>query len=167
MYFYGPPHMAKQKQDDQLEHAYSRCERIWDVAQKTCQRWWMIGRSCKRRSGISVLMARHDEGDEIELIQNYSKAFIRHIRRVGKNNRLLFQSIEFKSGLTLAYIKYLINTRDLLSSLSWKDLHERMLEIFLWSVAQYPFIHIYPCVSIYLWVWVYSYKLTLCLSNCF
>ena len=23
MYFYGPPHMAKQEQDDQLEHTYS------------------------------------------------------------------------------------------------------------------------------------------------
>ena len=23
MYFYGPPHMAEQKQDDQLEHTYS------------------------------------------------------------------------------------------------------------------------------------------------
>ena len=45
MYSYGPPHMAKQKQDDQLEHTYSSCVRIRDVALKTCQKRRMIGRS--------------------------------------------------------------------------------------------------------------------------
>ena len=34
----GPPHMAGQKQDDQLEHTYSTYVRIRDVALKTCQR---------------------------------------------------------------------------------------------------------------------------------
>ena len=34
MYFYGPPHMAEQKQDDQLEHTYSSSVRIRDVALK-------------------------------------------------------------------------------------------------------------------------------------
>ena len=38
MYSYGTPHMAKQKQDDQLEHTYSSYVRIRDVAQKTCQK---------------------------------------------------------------------------------------------------------------------------------
>ena len=32
MYSYGPPHMTKQKQDDQLEHTYSSYVRIRDVA---------------------------------------------------------------------------------------------------------------------------------------
>ena len=36
MYSYGPLHMAKQKQDDQLEHTYSSYVRIRDVALKTC-----------------------------------------------------------------------------------------------------------------------------------
>ena len=36
MYSYGPPHMAKQKQDDQLEHTYSSYVRIQDVTLKTC-----------------------------------------------------------------------------------------------------------------------------------
>ena len=36
MYSYGPPHMAKQKQDDQLKHTYSSYVRIRDVALKTC-----------------------------------------------------------------------------------------------------------------------------------
>ena len=64
MYSYGPPHMAKQKQDDQLEHTYSSYMRIWDVALKTCQKRWMIGRSGERGSGISVLAARHDDDDD-------------------------------------------------------------------------------------------------------
>ena len=37
MYSYGPPHMAEQKQDDQLEHIYSSYVRIRDVALRTCQ----------------------------------------------------------------------------------------------------------------------------------
>ena len=38
MYSYGPPHMAKEKQDDQLEHTYSSYVRIRDLALKTCQK---------------------------------------------------------------------------------------------------------------------------------
>ena len=63
MYSYGPPHMAKQKQDDQLEHTYSSYVKIRDVALKTCQKRWMIGRGGERGSGISVLVARHDDDD--------------------------------------------------------------------------------------------------------
>ena len=55
-----PPHMAEQKQDDQLEHTSSSCVRIQDVALKTCQRRWTIGRNGEWRSGISVLAACHD-----------------------------------------------------------------------------------------------------------
>ena len=63
MYSYWPTHMAEQKQDDQLEHTYSSYVRIRDVALKTCQRWWTIGKSGERGSGISVLAARHDDDD--------------------------------------------------------------------------------------------------------
>ena len=65
MYSYGSPHMAEQKQDDQLEYTYSSYVRIRDVALKTCQRQWTIGGSDKRGSGISVLAARHD-GDNVD-----------------------------------------------------------------------------------------------------
>ena len=67
MYSYGPPHMAKQKQDDQLEHTYSSYVRIWDVTQKTCQKRWMVGRSGERGSGIAVLAAWLDDDDDIVL----------------------------------------------------------------------------------------------------
>ena len=56
--------MAEQKQDDQLEHIYSSYVRIQDVALKTIQKRWMIGRSGERGSGISVLAARHDDDDD-------------------------------------------------------------------------------------------------------
>ena len=64
MYSYGPPHMAGQKQDDQLGHTYSSYVRIQDVALKTCQRRWTIGKSGERESRISVLAARHDDDDD-------------------------------------------------------------------------------------------------------
>ena len=58
---YGPPHMAEQKWDNQLEHTYSSYVRLWDVVLQTCQRRWMIGRSGERGSRISVLAAWHDD----------------------------------------------------------------------------------------------------------
>ena len=60
---YGPPHMTGQMQNDQLEHTCSSYVRILDVAMKTGQRRWTIGRSGERGSGISVLAARHDDDD--------------------------------------------------------------------------------------------------------
>ena len=64
MYSYEPPYMAKQKQDDQLEHTYSSYVRIRVVALKTCQKQWIIGRSGERESGISVLAVRHDDDED-------------------------------------------------------------------------------------------------------
>ena len=63
MYSYRPPHIAEQKQEDQHEHTYSSSMRIGDIALKTCQRRWTIGRSGERGSRISVLAARHDDDD--------------------------------------------------------------------------------------------------------
>ena len=64
IYSYGLPHMPEQKQDDQLEPTYSRSVRIRDVALRTYQKRWTIGRSGERGSGISVLAARHDDDDD-------------------------------------------------------------------------------------------------------
>ena len=47
--------------------------RIRDVALRTCQKRWTIGRSGERGSGISLLVARQDDDDdEIILIQQLS-----------------------------------------------------------------------------------------------
>ena len=60
-----PPHMAGQKQDNQHEYTFSSCVRIRDVALKTGQRRWTIGRSGERGSGISELTAQHDDDDDV------------------------------------------------------------------------------------------------------
>ena len=52
-------------------HTYCSYLRIRDVALKTCQRRWMIGRSGKRGSGISVLAAWHDDDGGISKIHGY------------------------------------------------------------------------------------------------
>ena len=67
------PHMAKQKQDDQLEYTYNSYVRIRDVALKTCQKRWMIERSGERGSGISVLAARHDDDDRSNIYRKRIK----------------------------------------------------------------------------------------------
>ena len=64
MYSYGPPHMAGQKQNDQLKHTFNSYVRIRDVAQKTSQKRWTIGRSGERGSGISMPVARYDDDDD-------------------------------------------------------------------------------------------------------
>ena len=61
MYSYGSPHMAAQKQGDQLERTFSSYVRIQDVVLKTYLGRWTIGRSGERGSGISVLPARSDD----------------------------------------------------------------------------------------------------------
>ena len=63
MFSYGPPHMAKQKQGNQLELIYSSSVRIRDVSLCTYLKGWKIGRSGERGSGISVLVARQDDDD--------------------------------------------------------------------------------------------------------
>ena len=64
MYSYGSPHMAAQKQDDQLERTFSSYVRIQVVFRKTYLGRWTIGRSGERGSGISVLPARYDDDDD-------------------------------------------------------------------------------------------------------
>ena len=59
------PTYGWEKPDDQHEHTFSNYVRIRDVVQKTCQRWWTIGKSGERGSGISVLPARHDHDDDL------------------------------------------------------------------------------------------------------
>ena len=61
MYSCGPLHRDGQRRDAQLEHTYSSSVQIVDVARKTCQKQWTIGRGGKRGSIISVQIAWHDD----------------------------------------------------------------------------------------------------------
>ena len=65
MYSGRPLHMDVQRQDDQLEHTYSSSVPIRDVTLRTCQKQWTIGRGGERGAGISVLIARHDDDDDV------------------------------------------------------------------------------------------------------
>ena len=55
--------MDEQRQDVQLEPTYSSSVPILDVALRTCQKQWMIGRGGERGSEISVLIVQHDNDD--------------------------------------------------------------------------------------------------------
>ncbi len=56
--------MDEQRQDDQLEPTYSSFVPIRDVILKTCRKQWTIEKGGEKGSGISVLMARHDDDDD-------------------------------------------------------------------------------------------------------
>ena len=67
MYSCGPLHMDEQRQENQLEPTYSSSMPIREVTLKTCRKQWKIGKDGKRRSGISVLMARCDDDHDLSL----------------------------------------------------------------------------------------------------
>ena len=56
--------MDEQREDVQLEPTYSSSVPILDVALRTCQRQWTIGKGGERGSEIFVLIARPDDDDD-------------------------------------------------------------------------------------------------------
>ena len=69
----------EQEQEDQLEHTYSSSVRIRNVALKTNQSRWTIGKSGERGSGISVLAARHDDNDDDECANKKSSDSFKNV----------------------------------------------------------------------------------------
>ena len=69
MYSCGPLPMDEQRQDVQLEPTYCSCMPIQDVALRICRKQCPIGRRGERGSGISVLIAWHDDDDNDDVIQ--------------------------------------------------------------------------------------------------
>ena len=121
MYSYGPPHMAEQKQDDQLEHTYGSYVRIWDVALKTCRRWWTIGRRGKNGSGISVLAARHDDDDDLwNILSEFENRLGKYLSTI-LTAMLIKMYIKNKtSRIQFVYIKYsLYNVQFISLTLAW------------------------------------------------
>ena len=55
------PSHNEQRQDVQFEPTYNSSVPIRDVAQRIYRKQWTIGRCAERGSGISVLIARHDD----------------------------------------------------------------------------------------------------------
>ena len=93
LYSYGPPHMAEQKQDDQLEHTFSNYVRIRDAVQKTCQMQGTIGKSGERGPGISLQPARHDDDDDDIVLIYLNCAYFSNIRK--------FRAMYFEDKLEL------------------------------------------------------------------
>ena len=62
--------MDEQRQNVQLEPIYSSSVPILDVALRTCQKQWTIRRGGKGGSGISPLIARHDDDDNDDILMN-------------------------------------------------------------------------------------------------
>ena len=128
MYSYGPPYMAVQKQDDQLELTYSNYVRTQDVTRKTCQRRWMIGRSGERGSGISVLAAQHDDDDD----DDFKQLSLTKERSLNANTAL-FQVIQFSMSTQFSFSlpihRNLSGATTLNPSGTGSDSNERVLNI--------------------------------------
>ena len=75
MYTYEPPHMAEQKQDEQLgTYIQQLCEDTGCSPRHLPEP--MNDRECDERvSGISVLAARHDEEDDTLASNHYLNRF--------------------------------------------------------------------------------------------
>ena len=139
MYSYGPPHMAEQKQDDQLEHTYSSYVRIRDVTLKTCRRRWTTGRSGERGSGISVLAVRHDD-DDLSITVIFIYAIIidswfvpnHFVSKVVKCHKRLRLELELSSWITFVTFRPLVKqttTRNLYITIYIYFLDGRLCEV--------------------------------------
>ena len=63
--------MNEQRQDVQHEPTYSSSVPIRDVALRICRKQWMIGRCGEIGSGISVLIVRQDDDNELPFTSKY------------------------------------------------------------------------------------------------
>ena len=89
MFSNRPPHMAEQKQDDQLEPTYSSSLRIRDVTLRTCQKRCTIGKSGERGSGMSMLLTCHDDDEWYHL--NYQPDRVNLTDKKKESNRKRFR----------------------------------------------------------------------------
>ena len=120
MYSYGSPNMAVQKQRDQLELTYSSSVRIQDVALRTCQKRWTIGRGGEREGqGYScwwhdkmmmmTSLERRLKSNLIETfkivngISNYAWQFF-NISRDGTSENKIYQRINFFPNWLLFFV---------------------------------------------------------------
>ena len=115
MFSYGPLHIDKQRQDDQLEPTYSSSVLIRDVALKTCWEQWTIEKGGEKGSGISMLMAWHDD-DAISLTAIVSNFMYENVSsqlfKIGKCfHVLLFFKIFLFSIFFLFFCRYGLQNR--------------------------------------------------------
>ena len=94
MYSCGPLHMDVQRQDDQLEPTYSSSVPIRDVALRTYRKQLTIKRGGEIGSGISVLIARHDNDDK-KLIVSYLLSYRNQMKLCYKTKKLRWEPNSF------------------------------------------------------------------------
>ncbi len=164
LWFNGPPHMANQKQEDQLELTYSSYVRTQDVTLNTCRRRWMIGRSGERGSGISVLAARHDDDDDdysktsnttwIQIIQSHGIKYqniFGMTRKQYQNRKRILKNGHFSPLCTTILLRILSLSLSLSPFLApFPPRHHIIVNVFLETwYAETPFSSTFlpPCVS--------------------
>ena len=123
MHSCGPLHMDEQRENDQLESTYSSSVPIRDVALKTYWKQWTIEKGGEKGSGISVLMAQHDDDDfywvyELGFVPKLVKLsnrraenkmlfeqnqLMEHFDCVVKSNHSAFEALEYEA-LWSAYL---------------------------------------------------------------
>ena len=145
VYSCGPLHMDKQKQDVQFEPTYSRSVPIRDIALMICRKQWTIGRCGKRGSGISVLIARHDDDDDsLQIFQT----------SVGWGS---FTEVWLTANYSQVYTTLFSNPADLTvlwSGRSWFFLWFSIISVFfpgiwiLFQVTQLQLVSLSPSCSI-------------------
>ena len=155
MYSCGPPHIAEQKQDDQLEHTYSICMRIWDVALKTGQRRWPIGRSGVRGSGISVLTARHDDDIyKYKSLRGPSYFKIHPYSFFGPTTTIfIYIYIYILSEYIYIYIERIYIY--IYIYIYWANIYI-YIYIYIYILSEYIYIYIY-IERIYIYIYIYIY----------
>ena len=97
MYSYGPPHMAGQKEDDQLEHTYSNFVRIRDATRKTFQRPWPYEKSTSILATWDIhtqisqdwvsMINWYEQKNELRMITWCRKELYKQIRSRGHHKR--------------------------------------------------------------------------------
>ena len=87
MYSCGPLYMDEKRQDVQLEPTYSGSVPILDVALRTCQKQWMIGRGGERGSEISMLIVWHDDVESRQADRQSSDIYVKLIHIIPNKSK--------------------------------------------------------------------------------
>ena len=141
MFSYGPPHMAKQKQGNQLKPTYSSSVLIRDVALGTYQKRWTIRGSGKRGSGISVLVARQDDEMMMYLHIHYLVQ-----EKLTKNKHPLHPHMTWKAKENWQEIKLIHSMLDLIKWIRFIDMKWPILTFLPFNLPCWQDIEYADCI---------------------
>ena len=160
MYSYGPPHIAKQKQDNQLEHTLSSYVRIQDVALKTCQRRWTIGRSGERGSGISVLAPRHDDDDDDDIKETSAIE-----SKVNRNKYICNSYVIHISNINYLYVYKYTYIYIYIYICIYIYTHTHTHTYIYIYIYTHMHIYIHSHIYIHIYIYIYIMWMTICICS--